>query len=93
MLRFLFIYQEKVADEKEAVPPKETETKPTDDEKTEEKEGSQMDTTAASSETTAAAGETGSSMVVGEDYNKMVQNIVDMGYEKSQVSSRRNYSL
>ena len=44
-----------------------------------------METT-ASSETAAAAGETGSRMVVGEDYNKMVQNIVDMGYEKSQVS-------
>ena len=72
-------------DEKEAAPQKETETKPTDDEKTAEKEGSQMDTTAAS-ETTASAGETGSSMVVGEDYNKMVQNIVDMGYDKSQVS-------
>lgn len=74
--------KEKVPDDKEAAPEKETEAKPT--EETAEKEGSQMDTT-ASTETAAAGGETGSSMVVGEDYNKMVQNIVDMGYEKSQV--------
>lgn len=77
--------KEKVPEEKEASPKKETETKPTDDDKTAEKEGSQMDTTPASSETTASAKETGSSMVVGEDYNNMVQNIVDMGYDKSQV--------
>ena len=75
-----------MSDEKEAAPQKETETKPTDEEKTAEKEGSQMDTTTASSEVVASAGETGSSMVVGEDYNNMVQNIVDMGYERSQVS-------
>ena len=41
--------------------------------------------TSASSEAAASAEETGSSMVVGDDYNKMVQNIVDMGYDKSQV--------
>jgi len=76
--------KEKVSDDKEAAPQKETETKPTDEEKTAEKEGSQMDTTTASSEVVASAGETGSSMVVGEDYNNMVQNIVDMGYERSQ---------
>ena len=69
-------------EDKEAAPEKDTEAKPT--EETVEKEESQMDTS-ASTETAAAGGETGSSMVVGEDYNKMVQNIVDMGYEKSQV--------
>ena len=41
--------------------------------------------TSTSNETPVTAGGTSSSMVVGDDYNKMVQNIVDMGYEKSQV--------
>ena len=41
--------------------------------------------TSTSNETPTSAGGTSSSMVVGDDYNKMVQNIVDMGYEKSQV--------
>ena len=41
--------------------------------------------TCAGGETAKTAGGTGSSMVVGEDYKKMVQNIVDMGYEKAQV--------
>merc|ERR1712110_1142334 len=29
----------------------------------------------------------GSGLVVGEDYNRMVQNIQDMGYERSQVEA------
>ena len=41
--------------------------------------------TSASGGTAAATGGTTSSMVVGEEYNAMVQNIVDMGYDKSQV--------
>ena len=41
--------------------------------------------TSASGGTAAASGGTTSSMVVGEEYNAMVQNIVDMGYDKSQV--------
>jgi len=38
----------------------------------------------------AAAGEAataGSGLVVGEDYNRMVQNIQDMGYERAQVEA------
>jgi len=40
-------------------------------------------------EAPAAAPSTGgdSGLVVGEDYNRMVQNIQDMGYEKSQVEA------
>ena len=30
---------------------------------------------------------TGGDLVVGEDYNRMVQNIQDMGYERSQVEA------
>ena len=41
--------------------------------------------TSSSGGTEAATGSSGSSMVVGEEYNSMVQNIVDMGYDKSQV--------
>ena len=38
---------------------------------------------------TPAAAPTGgdSGLVVGEDYNRMVQNIQDMGYERSQVEA------
>jgi len=71
--------KEKVDDSKEPTSQKETETKSGED-----KSGAAMDTS-ASSEAAASAEETGSSMVVGDDYNKMVQNIVDMGYDKSQV--------
>ena len=74
-------------DEKETAAAKDTGAK-ADEEKKEEKEEKTMDT-AASEETTASAGGTDSSMVVGEDYNKMVQNIVDMGYEKPQVIGRK----
>ena len=40
-------------------------------------------------EAPAAAPPTGgdSGLVVGEDYNRMVQNIQDMGYERSQVEA------
>merc|ERR1719402_262940 len=31
--------------------------------------------------------DTGTGLVMGEDYNRMVQNIQDMGYEKSQVEA------
>ena len=73
-----------MAEEKQASATKETETKVSDDKQAETKEGSQMDTS-ASGGTEAATGSSGSSMVVGEEYNSMVQNIVDMGYDKSQV--------
>lgn len=76
--------KEKVAEEKQASATKETETKASDDKQAETKEGSQMDTS-TSGGTEAATGSSGSSMVVGEEYNSMVQNIVDMGYDKSQV--------
>ena len=73
-----------MAEEKQASATKETETKASDDKQAETKEGSQMDTS-SSGGTEAATGSSGSSMVVGEEYNSMVQNIVDMGYDKSQV--------
>ena len=71
-------------EEKQASTEKETEAKVTEDKKTESKEGSQMDTSTGGESTTTSGGTT-SSMVVGEEYNAMVQNIVDMGYDKSQV--------
>jgi len=76
--------KENVVEEKQASSEKETEAKVTEDKKTESKEGSQMDTSTGGESTTASGGTT-SSMVVGEEYNAMVQNIVDMGYDKSQV--------
>ena len=79
-----FLFQEKIAEEKEGASQKESEAKASTDDKSEAKEGADMDTS-TSNETPATAGGTSSSMVVGDDYNKMVQNIVDMGYEKSQV--------
>jgi len=78
------IKKQKVVEEKQASSEKETEAKVTDDTKTESKEGSQMDTSTGGESTTTSGGTT-SSMVVGEEYNAMVQNIVDMGYDKSQV--------
>lgn len=36
---------------------------------------------------TPASAETGTGLVMGEDYNRMVQNIQDMGYERSQVEA------
>merc|ERR1719186_1439842 len=39
----------------------------------------------ASSTPAATGGDSG--LVMGEDYNRMVQNIVDMGYEKEQVEA------
>ena len=80
--------KEKVADEKETDPEKDSEAKSGDAERTETKEGTEMDTSASAETATTVEG-TGSSMVVGEDYNKMVQNIVDMGYEKTQVINGR----
>merc|ERR1739844_419685 len=76
--------KEKIAEEKEGASQKESEAKASTDDKSEAKEGADMDTS-TSNETPTTAGGTSSSMVVGDDYNKMVQNIVDMGYEKSQV--------
>ena len=76
----IIFQQDKTTEEKETSEGKVTEAK-ADEEK---EEGSTMDT-ATSEETVASAGGTDSSMVVGEEYNKMVQNIVDMGYEKAQV--------
>merc|ERR550539_1346692 len=76
--------KEKIAEEKEGASQKESEAKASTDDKSEAKEGADMDTS-TSNETPTSAGGTSSSMVVGDDYNKMVQNIVDMGYEKSQV--------
>merc|ERR1712012_507400 len=76
--------KEKVVEETQASSEKEADSKVSDDKKPESKEGSQMDTS-ASGETTTSTGGTTSSMVVGEEYNNMVQNIVDMGYDKSQV--------
>jgi len=70
--------KEKVDDGKEPISQKETEKK------SGEQSGTEMDTS-TSGEAAASAEGTGSSMVVGDDYNKMVQNIVDMGYDKSQV--------
>jgi len=78
------IKKENVKEEKQASTEKETEAKVTEDKKTESKEGSQMDTSTGGESTTTSGGTT-SSMVVGEEYNAMVQNIVDMGYDKSQV--------
>jgi len=76
--------KDKGPEEKKTSPEKETDSKVSEDKPAETKEGSQMDTS-ASGETAAATGGTTSSMVVGEEYNAMVQNIVDMGYDKSQV--------
>jgi len=76
--------KENVKEEKQASTEKETEAKVTEDKKTESKEGSQKDTSTGGESTTTSGGTT-SSMVVGEEYNAMVQNIVDMGYDKSQV--------
>ena len=75
-----------MVEETQASSEKEADSKVSDDKKPESKEGSQMDTS-ASGETTTSTGGTTSSMVVGEEYNNMVQNIVDMGYDKSQVKS------
>ena len=77
----IILQQDKTTEEKQTTEGKDTEAKA--DEETKE-EGGTMDT-ATSEETVASAGGTDSSMVVGEEYNKMVQNIVDMGYEKAQV--------
>ena len=82
----IILQQDKTTEEKETTEGKDTEAKA--DEETKE-EGGTMDT-ATSEETVASAGGTDSSMVVGEEYNKMVQNIVDMGYEKAQVITRKN---
>ena len=49
--------------------------------------------TSSSGGTEAATGSSGSSMVVGEEYNSMVQNIVDMGYDKSQVQIFIKFSV
>ena len=81
-----------MAEEKQASATKETETKASDDKQAETKEGSQMDTS-SSGGTEAATGSSGSSMVVGEEYNSMVQNIVDMGYDKSQVQIFIKFSV
>merc|ERR1719486_1229983 len=61
---------------KDDVPDKKVEEKP------ETKRENDKDNTNAE---TATKTETGSGMVVGEDYEKMVQNIVDMGYERSKA--------
>lgn len=39
------------------------------------------------SSSSSAPAPTGGDLVMGEDYNRMVQNIVDMGYEKEQVEA------
>ena len=53
-----------------------------DDEKKEEEK--KEETTGSSGSTAAAEPDTG--MVLGEDYNRMVAQLQDMGYEKPQVS-------
>ena len=49
------------------------------------KEETSMETGGPATPAPAAGGEGG--LVVGEEYNRMVQNIQDMGYERSQVEA------
>ena len=51
----------------------------------EEKEEEKKEETTATSATSAPTTDTG--MVLGEDYNRMVQQLQDMGYEKTQVEA------
>lgn len=52
-----------------------------EEEKKEEKAGE------SAAESPAAEGTTDTGMVLGEDYNRMVQQLQDMGYEKTQVEA------
>ena len=53
--------------------------------KDEEKKEEKKEETSGAETSTAAAPDTG--MVLGEDYNRMVQQLQDMGYEKPQVEA------
>ena len=57
----------------------------------EKKEEEKKEETTGSSGTAAAEPDTG--MVLGEDYNRMVAQLQDMGYEKPQVSVVTNSEI
>merc|ERR1711936_447877 len=55
--------------------------------KEEEKKTETASTASTTSPPSATPMDTGTGLVMGEEYNRMVQNIQDMGYEKSQVEA------
>jgi len=55
--------------------------------KEEEKKTETASTASTTSTPSATPMDTGTGLVMGEEYNRMVQNIQDMGYEKSQVEA------